>query len=64
MPLHSFLQNPTITSLAEQIVNCPAIESEEEEMARLLQELESISDEEAERLLTTELQKDTDRTGR
>jgi acyl carrier protein len=64
MPLHSFLQNPTIASLAEQIVNCPAIESEEEEMARLLQELESISDEEAERLLTTELQKDTDRTGR
>jgi amino acid adenylation domain-containing protein len=64
MPLHSFLQNPTIASLAEQIVNCPAIESEEEEMARLLQELESISDEEAERLLTTELQKDSDRTGR
>jgi amino acid adenylation domain-containing protein len=64
MPLHSFLQSPTIASLAEQIGSCPAIESEEEEMARLLQELEGISDEEAERLLTTELQKNTDRTGR
>jgi acyl carrier protein len=64
MPLHSFLQSPTIASLAEQIGSCPAIESEQEEMARLLQELEGISDEEAERLLTTELQKNTDRTGR
>jgi acyl carrier protein len=64
MPLHSFLQSPTIASLAKQIGNCPAIESEEEEMARLLRELEGISDEEAERLLSTELQKNTDRTGR
>jgi amino acid adenylation domain-containing protein len=64
MPLHSFLQSPTIASLAKQIGNCPAIESEEEEMARLLRELEGISDEEAERLLSTELQKNTDRAGR
>jgi amino acid adenylation domain-containing protein len=64
MPLHSFLQNPTIAALAEQIGSCPTIEGEEEEMARLLQELEGISDEEAERLLTTELQKDSDRTER
>jgi acyl-coenzyme A synthetase/AMP-(fatty) acid ligase/acyl carrier protein len=62
MPLHSFLQSPTIASLAEQIGSCPAIESEEEEMTRLLQELEGISDEEAERLLTTEPQKNSDRT--
>jgi acyl carrier protein len=60
MPLHSFLQNPTIASLAEQIGSCPPIESEQEEMARLLQELEGISDEEAERLLTAEAQKDSD----
>jgi surfactin family lipopeptide synthetase C len=60
MPLHSFLQSPTIASLAEQIGSCPAIESEEEEMARLLQELEGISDEEAERLLMTDAQKDSD----
>jgi surfactin family lipopeptide synthetase C len=64
MPLHSFLQNPTIASLAEQIGSYPAIESEQEEMARLLQELEGISDEEAERLLTAESPKDSDRTGR
>ena len=55
-----FLQNPTIASLAEQIGSCPPIESEQEEMARLLQELEGISDEEAERLLTAEAQKDSD----
>ena len=51
MPLHSFLETPTIAGLAEKIPQCPAAESEEEEMARLLQELEGISDEEAERLL-------------
>lgn len=51
VPLASFLQNPTITALAQEIGNCPAVESEEEEMARLLQELEGISEEEAERLL-------------
>ena len=54
MPLAGFLQNPTIAALAEQISHCPAIESEQEEMARLLQELEGISDEEAERLLAAE----------
>jgi amino acid adenylation domain-containing protein len=51
MPLHSFLETPTIAGLAEKIPQCPAAESEEEEMTRLLQELEGISDEEAERLL-------------
>jgi amino acid adenylation domain-containing protein len=54
MPLHSFLETPTIMGLAEKIALCPAAESEEEEMARLLKELESISDEEAERLLAAE----------
>jgi len=54
MPLHSFLETPTIMGLAEKIALCPAAESEEEEMARLLKELEGISDEEAERLLAAE----------
>src|SRR5438445_592708 len=54
MPLHSFLETPTIAGLAEKISHCPAAETEEEEMARLLQELEGISDEEAERLLAGE----------
>ena len=58
MPLQAFLQNPTIAALAAEIGNCPTIESEQEEMARLLQELEGISEEEAERLLAAELEKD------
>jgi amino acid adenylation domain-containing protein len=57
LPLHSFLQNPTIAALAEQLKQYPAIESEQEELARLLQELDGISDEEAGRLLSTEAQK-------
>ncbi len=56
--LQVFLQHPTIAALAGQISQCPAIENEQEEMARLLHELEGISDEEAERLLAAELQKD------
>ena len=58
MPLQSFLQNPTIAALASEIGHCPTIESEQEELARLLQELEGISEEEAERLLAAELEKD------
>ena len=57
MPLHVFLENPTVAGLAEKLGQCPAAESEEEEMARLLQELDGVSDEEAERLLSAELQK-------
>jgi len=40
--------------MAAQVGQCPTIESEQEEMARLLQELEGISEEEAERLLAAE----------
>jgi amino acid adenylation domain-containing protein len=58
MPLQVFLQNPTITALAPQLLNFPTVETEQEEMARLLQELEGISEEEAERLLAAELEKD------
>ena len=57
MPLQVFLQNPTIAALASQIPNYPPIESEQEEMARLLRELDGISEEEAERLLAAELEK-------
>ena len=59
MPLHAFLQNPTIAALAEQLPQCPPVESEQEEMARLLQELEGISDEEAERLLAADANKES-----
>jgi acyl carrier protein len=54
MPLQIFLQNPSIAAMAARIGDCPTIESEQEEMARLLQELEGISEEEAERLLAAE----------
>jgi acyl carrier protein len=64
MPLQVFLQHPTIAAMAEQIGQCPAIESEQEEMARLLRELEGISEEEAQRLLAAELQKENDGGGR
>ena len=57
LPLHSFLETPTIAGLAEKISQCPASETEEEEMARLLQELEGVSEEEAERLLAAEPEK-------
>jgi amino acid adenylation domain-containing protein len=57
LPLHSFLETPTIAGLAEKISQCPAAETEEEEMTRLLQELEGVSDEEAERLLAAETKK-------
>jgi amino acid adenylation domain-containing protein len=58
MPLHAFLQNPTIAALAENIPGCPPVESEQEEMARLLKELDGISDEEAERLLSADTLKE------
>lgn len=63
MPLHSFLESPTVAGLAEKLGQCPAAESEEEEMARLLQELEGVSDEEAERLLSADSQPDGSQGG-
>jgi amino acid adenylation domain-containing protein len=60
MPLHSFLETPTIAGLAEKISQCPAAESEEEEMARLLQELDGLSEEDAERMLAAEAEKGND----
>src|SRR5206468_7873131 len=63
MPLHSFLQTPTVAGLAEKIATCPAAESEEEEMARLLREVDGLSEEEAERLLTAEGDKNEESGG-
>jgi amino acid adenylation domain-containing protein len=57
MPLHSFLATPTVAGLAEKIPQCPPAESEEEEMARLLEELDGVSDEEAKRLLSADSEK-------
>jgi acyl carrier protein len=60
MPLHSFLQTPTVAGLAEKISTFPPAESEEEEMARMLAELEGVSDEDAERLLAADSKKNQD----
>jgi acyl carrier protein len=51
LPVQTFLATPTVADLAAKIRQCPQIETEEEEIARILQELEGLSDEEAERLL-------------
>jgi len=63
MPLQSFLETPTVAGLAEKISQCPPAETEEAEMARLLQELEGVSDEEAERILAAEMKKGGEGTG-
>ena len=53
LPLHSLFTYPTIASLAEQIVAMMG-DSDAAETARLMAELEGLSDEEAERLLAGE----------
>ncbi len=50
LPIHSFLETPTIAGLAEKIAQFPVQETEEEELARLLADIESLSDAEAEHL--------------
>ncbi len=54
LPLHSFLQTPTIAEVTAKLADYPAIENEEETLARLLMELDGISEEEAQILLATE----------
>jgi amino acid adenylation domain-containing protein len=53
-PLFGFLEAPTIADMAAKIGECPPMETEEEEMRKLLQELEGMSEEEAQRLATKE----------
>jgi acyl carrier protein len=50
-PLFSFLEAPTIADMAAKIGECPSAETEEEEMHKLLNELDGMSDEEAQRLV-------------
>jgi acyl-coenzyme A synthetase/AMP-(fatty) acid ligase/acyl carrier protein len=50
LPLHSLFTCPTVASLAAEIVSMMG-DSEQEETARLMAELEGMSDEEAQRLL-------------
>ena len=53
LPLHSLFTYPTVASLTAEIVQMMG-DSEEEETAKLMTELEGLSDEEAERLLAGE----------
>ena len=54
LPLHSLFTYPTVASLAAEIVRMMG-DSEHEDTARLVAELEAMSDEEAERLLAGDL---------
>jgi amino acid adenylation domain-containing protein len=53
LPLHSLFSYPTVESLTAEIVRMMG-DSEQEETAKLMAELEGLSDEEAERLLAGE----------
>jgi acyl-coenzyme A synthetase/AMP-(fatty) acid ligase/acyl carrier protein len=57
-PLLNFLEKPTIAEMAVEISQFPEVETEEEEMERLLRELEAMSDEEAERMPAHEMERD------
>jgi hypothetical protein len=58
LPLHSLFTYPTVASLAAEIVSMMG-DSEAGETAKLMAELEDMSDEEAKRLLAEDLPTET-----
>jgi acyl carrier protein len=56
IPLQLLFETPTIAGLAEAIVQSQADKTEDDEISRLLNELEELSDEEAESLLAQMMQ--------
>jgi amino acid adenylation domain-containing protein len=63
LSLRSLFDSPTVAGLANEISQLQPAGSEDEEVAKLLRELEGLSDEEAERLLANELQRGGDSSG-
>ena len=51
-PLLSFLEAPTLADMAVKIKDCPTSETEQEEIERLLLELDDLSDDEAQSLVS------------
>ncbi len=56
VPMRFLLETPTVASMAVAIVQHLAGKAEAEEMARMLAHIESLSDEEAQRLVTKAMQ--------
>ena len=54
LPLHTLFEKPTIEELAVVITQSQAKKVEQEDLARLVAELEALSDEAAQHLLTEE----------
>ena len=51
MPLHALFESPTIAALALAIAKAPPRQAQDRDLEQLLETIESLSDEEAERLL-------------
>jgi acyl carrier protein len=54
VPLRCIFEAPTISGLSEIIAQYSSAAQEDEDVARILQEVEGLSEEEAQRLLETE----------
>jgi amino acid adenylation domain-containing protein len=58
LPLGAVFQSPTVAGLAEVVQECQASSVEEEDLSRMLAELEGLSEEEVQRLLAVQMQQE------